>query len=164
MHLPVLPKTGLYWKVVPLILAALSLVLFFAAALVLSPWDRGWQPVLLLFLLSVETLFLPFLLLPLSLRLPTLLPWVDFAPGKEFSIDGPGRMAQRIILGMLIVLSGLPVLTAHDAVAPAWVPGFLAVPVILVLAARGTVIIFALLALALAIPDLGGKRDGAGPA
>jgi len=157
MRLPEVPKKGLYWKFVPLILAAASLLLFVVSLVLLAPWSRGWMAVLLLFLLSIETFFLPYLLLPLALRLPALMPWVKHTPSEEFSIDGEGRLAQRIILGALIILAGLPILTAHDASAPSWVPAFLGLPAILILSARSTAIIFLVLTLVLAVPDFGGE-------
>lgn len=157
MRMPQLPARGVYWKALPLILAVLSLALFLAAASILGPWNQGGSAVLLLFLLSVETLFLPYLLLPVALRAPSLLPWVHKNMGAQFSIDGPDRLAERIALGVLIVLTGLPVLTAYSAPVPGWVPSYLALPAQLAIAAEVPVIIFALVAGALAIPEIPGQ-------
>jgi hypothetical protein len=102
-----------------------------------------------LLLLSFETFFLPYAFVPLALRGVTLLPWTKIDHSREFSIDGPDRLAQRILISALIILPGLPILSAYDR-GP---QSLLDIPFELVVAGKGTAYVFIILVAVLAIPD-----------
>jgi len=153
------PK-GQYWTLVPLMLTGLSLTLFAATALLFGVWANGWLGALMLLALCVETFFLPYLLLPLALRLPQLLPWVRFDLKAELGINSKNPIPQRILLGALILLPGLPVLAAYDGHIAARAAASWIAPVdILARAGAGTALVFVILALVLAIPDLGAEAS-----
>jgi|GEM_PF-1791430 len=148
---------GFYWTVLPLALAALSLLLFAAAAVLLEVWAAGWPAALLLLALCFETFFLPYLLVPIALWLPTLLPWVHYDLVKQFGLDGKGEARHRILLGAMILLPGLPVLAAYDShITQLAMSSWHAPGEILIRASVGTVLIFIILTAVLAIPDIGG--------
>ena len=159
MRLPFPAKPGLYWTGLPLVLVGLSLVLFLVSATLLGVWTAGWSALVLLLLLSIETFFLPYALIPIALRLPTFLPWVRYDLKRHFVIDGEGRLIQRIIIGALVVMSGMPIMGARDMPPPEWAPDWLALPAILLMAGRGTVVFFALLMVVLAFPDFSAEED-----
>ncbi|MBN4046389.1 hypothetical protein JYU02_00130 [bacterium AH-315-P15] len=143
---------GLYVTHVPIILAACSTALFLVAAFTMAIWNQGWAASLLLVLLCFETFFLPYALLPLATKAPSLLPWVKYRPHDEFGLDGTDRLRQRVIVASLLVLPGIATLGAFSEAAAQpslWLQvltGFL-------LGARVPGAVFALLTLVLALPD-----------
>ena len=149
MRIPTILSKGLYWRTVPLILIALSVVMFLTTATLLSTWTIGWVKLAWLLLLSFETFFLPYAFVPIALRGVTLLPWVKIDYGKEFSIDGPDRLAQRTLISALIILPGLPILSAYDRGPQSLID----IPLGLVVAGNGTAYVFIILVAVLAIPD-----------
>ena len=149
MRIPTVLPTGLYWRAVPLILIALSVVLFLVSATLLGTWMIGWAKLAWLLLLSFETFFLPYALVPLAFRGVTLLPWINIDLDKECGIDGSDRLTQRVLISALIILPGLPILSAYDHVPQS----LLDIPLDLVFAGKGTAFVFVVLVAVLAIPN-----------
>jgi len=159
MKLRFSPSKSIYCSIMPLWLLLLSLVVFVAAALIQEPWTHGWVATTDLLLLSFATLFVPYVLLPLALWIPTRLPWVKDDIKSEFSIDGKGRLAQRIIVFSLIGLPGLTVLSAYDGGTLTRSFSFVHLASLLLIASKGPVMIFAIVTIALGIPNIDKRAD-----
>jgi len=148
-----------YWRLLPPILALLGLSIFLISGIILMPWTNGWLSVAVLFLLSFETLFLPYLVLPLAICLPALLPWVNYSSEIEAGIVGTDRLPQRILLGATIIMSGLPVMASYEAASNFSGPFYLTIPFAFIHGARFPIFVFLLLTVVLALPDLGQENE-----
>lgn len=153
MHLS---KVGAYAFFVPVILLALTMLLFISAGLILNVWADGWIAIVLLLALCTETFFLPYILMPFAVWLPTLLPWVKYNFNDKLELDGESRLTWGTLLCAMILLPGLPVLSAYDSEVAALAAETWWAPLeILVQGGIGTIAVFIVMACALAIPGVG---------
>jgi len=147
-------RFGTYATVVPLILVVPTLLLFVIAGLALNARADGWLGVLVLLALCTETFFLPYILVPIAIWLPTRLPWVSYRIDNELGNHRENRLVRRVLISAMILLPGLPALAAYDSEVGALARESSLAPLnILVQGGIGTVAVFALMAIALAIPN-----------
>jgi len=109
----------------------------------------------MLLILCTETFFLPYLLIPIAIWLPTLLPWVKYNARDILKLENQRQTAQGILFCAMVLLPGLPVLSAYDSevaalTAEAWWAPF----EILAQGGIGTIFVFIVMSLVLAFPGV----------
>ena len=141
-----------YFTVLPIVLICAAVTTYVLAHLVLGTWSEGPSFHAILATMCFQMYFLPWLLLLVALWLPSLLPWVDFRAEHILDLSGDNSIRKFLLIIAAISLTGLPTLTQLNGASDAAVFPFLCNAI--VSAAIGPLIVFGILVVMLAFPDL----------